>query len=290
MTHHQLRMHQFVLMSLFASDVLAGVALRVERPARREEAVRIERINSGSGVSLIVENHAMFDVTVALAVRVSNARVVRIRPETDTYPSGSRSQAVRILPNEPGRPFTWRLRLHWVKGNIRAKHDENAIYLLPFEAGRSFPVSQGHNGKLTHFDQDRYAVDFAMLEGTVVCAARSGVVVDVEQSFQRGGPSKKYKDQVNFVSIVHEDGTIGEYLHLWHNGVLVEIGQQVEAGHPIALSGNTGYSTLPHLHFGVYSPINARKLQSHRVTFATRQGLVTEPIQGRLYTAISPAK
>ncbi|MGB8169537.1 MAG: M23 family metallopeptidase [Chthoniobacteraceae bacterium] len=44
---------------------------------------------------------------------------------------------------------------------------------------------------------------------------------------------------------------MGEYLHLQKNGVLVKVGDEVQAGDLVARSGNTGCSTGPHLHFHV---------------------------------------
>ncbi len=268
---------------------LAGLSMAGEQSLRRE-SVSVRRIPSGNGIRLIVENHALCDVTVTLKVDASNIRVEHIRPETETYPAGSETEAMRIFPEDPSRKCTWRFHYSWVKGDVHATHDDNVLYSLPFEEGRSFRVTQGYNGVLTHFEQDQYAVDFAMREGTVVCAARAGVVVDLQESFRKGGPSKKYKDRVNFVSVAHVDGTVAEYCHLQKNGVLVDVGQQVEAGQRIALSGNTGYSTLPHLHFGVYSPVDGKQLQSHPIRFTTRQGIISEPAEGSRYTAISEAK
>ncbi len=274
---------------LCAGVALAGIVFGTERPLRRE-AVSVRRTPSGNGIRLIVENHAPCDVTVTLKIDASNVRVEHVRPETETYPAGSETEAMRIFPEDPTRRCSWRFHYNWVKGDVHARHDDTVLYLLPFEPGRSFRVTQGYNGTLTHFDQDQYAVDFAMREGTPVCAARAGVVVDLEESFGEGGRSKKHKDRVNFVSIAHADGTVAEYCHLQQHGALVEIGQQVEAGQRIALSGNTGYSTLPHLHFGVYSPVDGKRRQSHPVKFATRQGVIGEPAEGSRYTALAEAK
>ena len=55
----------------------------------------------------------------------------------------------------------------------------------------------------------------------------------------------------NFVRILHDDGTMGVYLHLMRNSVAVSEGQRVALGDKLALSGNTGNSTGPHLHFVV---------------------------------------
>jgi murein DD-endopeptidase MepM/ murein hydrolase activator NlpD len=110
-------------------------------------------------------------------------------------------------------------------------------------------------------------------------------VVDLKASSNSGGPGKEFTDESNYVSIAHADGTIGEYHHLLFDGVLVEIGDRVAVGQPIALSGNTGYSTFPHLHFGVYSAADAQQRQSHPIIFITAQGTTAEPQAGRVYIA-----
>ncbi|MGH8335412.1 MAG: M23 family metallopeptidase, partial [Gammaproteobacteria bacterium] len=55
----------------------------------------------------------------------------------------------------------------------------------------------------------------------------------------------------NFVRVLHDDGTMGVYLHLKQGSVSVREGQRVAVGSPLALSGNTGNSSGPHLHFVV---------------------------------------
>ena len=55
----------------------------------------------------------------------------------------------------------------------------------------------------------------------------------------------------NFVRIVHDDGTMALYAHLKSEGVLVRVGQRVRKAEAIGLSGNTGFTTGPHLHFAV---------------------------------------
>jgi len=270
---------------------LVTVATGGESSDGQEEVVRIRRVKSRGCVSLFVENRAACDVTVTLKVLTNNGRVSRIKPETATYPAHSETEAARISAGDPGKRWKWRCRFNWVAGRMRGPSrngtpsDENILYRLPFEGGRSYRVAQGYNGTRTHEGRDQYAVDFAMRKGTPVCAARAGVVVDLKESSKTGGSDEKFRQNSNYVCIAHADGTIAEYHHLHYDGVLVEMGQRVEAGQRIAISGNTGYSTGPHLHFGVYSAVNGRQRQSHPITFATRQGRVSNPIEGKTYTA-----
>jgi len=281
----QFRSFVVLLASLLA--VAAGIA-----PAKDSgDLVRIRQAKSGSGVRLFVENHALCAVTVTLKVLARNGRVSRIQPETATYPARSETEAARVSAEDPSKRCKWRCRFDWVAGRMRgpsrndAPPGENVLYRLPFEEGRSYCVVQGYHGKLTHEGRDEYAVDFAMRKGTPVCAARAGVVVDLKESSKIGGSDEKFRHESNYVCIAHADGTVAEYHHLHHEGVLVEIAQRVEAGQRIAISGNTGYSTGPHLHFGVYRPINGRLRRSHPATFITREGTINEPIEGRAYTA-----
>jgi len=245
----------------------------------------VRRVPGPGYVSIVVENRRAYEVTMALTVGGQNAHITHLVPEIGTYVGYSRTEALRVSSADPARPCKWRYRLQWTKGRIDAQHDDKTLYCLPFERGRSYRVSQGYNGRLSHHGVNQYAVDFSMPEGTTVCAAREGIVVDLKESSETGGPHKKHANEANYVSIAHADGTIGEYHHLKTDGVLVEIGARVVAGQVIALSGNTGYSTFPHLHFGVYSALDAEHMRSHPITFTTAQGRISEPRVGRAYTA-----
>ena len=51
--------------------------------------------------------------------------------------------------------------------------------------------------------------------------------------------------------VQHADGTVARYMHLKLGGVLVALDEAVKQGQRIALSGNTGQTGGPHLHFDV---------------------------------------
>jgi murein DD-endopeptidase MepM/ murein hydrolase activator NlpD len=120
-------------------------------------------------------------------------------------------------------------------------------YPLPWRGG-PFRLTQGPNGTFSHSDlKSRYAMDIAMPEGTPIIAARGGVVIEIENEQAGRGTHPSG----NFVRVQHDDGTQGVYLHLKQGSVSVGPGQRVVVGSPLGLSGNTGNSNGPHLHFVV---------------------------------------
>ena len=90
--------------------------------------------------------------------------------------------------------------------------------------------------------------------GTPIVAIRSGVVIRVVENFidlEPGINDSALVDKANLIVIEHEDGTKADYLHLTLNGALKDVGDNVVQGEIIALSGNTGWTSGPHLHFQV---------------------------------------
>ncbi len=91
--------------------------------------------------------------------------------------------------------------------------------------------------------------DFAVPSGTQVVAAHGGTVVKTGGNGAGDGPAYG-----NAVVIKHGNGTYSQYAHL--SRVEVKPGQVVKTGQPIALSGNTGNSSGPHLHFEIRTTAN----------------------------------
>jgi murein DD-endopeptidase MepM/ murein hydrolase activator NlpD len=91
--------------------------------------------------------------------------------------------------------------------------------------------------------------DFAVPTGTVVVAAHGGTVVKAGGNGAGDGPAYG-----NAVVIKHGNGTYSQYAHL--SRVEVKVGQIVATGQRIALSGNTGNSSGPHLHFEIRTTPN----------------------------------
>jgi murein DD-endopeptidase MepM/ murein hydrolase activator NlpD len=121
-------------------------------------------------------------------------------------------------------------------------------YVLPFPAGASYKLLQGYAGPYGHKDHAEFGYDFQMPIGSAVVAARSGEVVKVVEN---NSDSTRRPGEENVVVIKHSDGTFSRYYHLTKVGVLVSVGDKVVQGVKIALSGDSGASAGPHLHFDV---------------------------------------
>jgi murein DD-endopeptidase MepM/ murein hydrolase activator NlpD len=91
--------------------------------------------------------------------------------------------------------------------------------------------------------------DFAVSSGTKVMAAHGGTVVKAGGNGAGDGPAYG-----NAIVIKHANGVYSQYAHL--SRIDVKIGQVVKTGQKIALSGNTGNSSGPHLHFEIRTTAN----------------------------------
>ncbi len=174
-------------------------------------------------------------------------------------------------------------RFNYIPGNVNANHDDSFEYWLPYEAGTTFKVHQGYHGNYSH--KDVYALDFNMPNGTNVHAARGGMVTDIKEDSNVGCADPRCKGKSNYVVINHDDGTFSNYVHLQKNGVLVQVGDYVEIGQLIGKSGNTGWSSGPHLHFEVYSR-GIKKNRSIPTVFKVKGGKAVRLQEDQSYQAV----
>lgn len=142
-----------------------------------------------------------------------------------------------------------KLKLGNPKLTIRTKN----IITLPFPKDRSYNLLQGNNSYPTHnHSVSRYAFDFTMNTGDTITSSQEGCVIGVIDGYTGWGNSDSWKPYSNQVIIYDTSSYLFTmYGHLKQYSSMVEVGDYVTMGQPIALSGQTGFASEEHLHFNV---------------------------------------
>jgi murein DD-endopeptidase MepM/ murein hydrolase activator NlpD len=242
--------------------------------------IAVQPRSSAGGVALVAVNECR--CTVEFGVKATGAGG---REQAARAVVSPRSEQVLLEVAAPPGTGAIRFDYGYVIGDPAAVHQPPGPYRAPFAAARSFPVTQAPPDAVTHRDAgSRDAIDIGMPVGTAVHAAREGLVINVAHKFFRGGTTQEVRDEANFVQVLHDDGTTAVYAHLQMDTVRVRPGQRVSRGEYIANSGNTGYSSGPHLHFVVLRNAGL-KSESVPVTFAGPGGAGVTPRSGQPLTA-----
>lgn len=259
-------------------------AARAAEPVHVDAGVAAPRIvveprSTPDGISIVAVNECRCSVEFGLRVgKLGDPQTVRA-----TVGPRSEQLLLQLPPPEDKSPIPF--DFGYVIGEPGAEHAPKRPYRAPFANARSFIVSQAPPDRFTHRDPaSRYAIDIEMPEGSAVHAAREGLVINVAHKFYRGGLTPTSQDEANFVQILHDDGTNAIYAHLQMDSIRVQPGQRVARGEYIANSGNTGFTSGPHLHFAVLR--NAGMLSvSVPVAFAGPGGATVAPRTGSPLTA-----
>ena len=87
-----------------------------------------------------------------------------------------------------------------------------------------------------------------------------------EKKIARAAFDKAYKKEMNEIIIKHPDNTFVSYSHIKYKGSFVKLGNKVKQGQIIGFSGNTGWSSAPHLDFTVFrKKVGKWKIKSIKV-------------------------
>ncbi|MEQ1619775.1 MAG: M23 family metallopeptidase [Methylococcales bacterium] len=272
-----------------------------DRPPATEQTVLIKQLDVSSKQRIwllqsgdkqqpqfYIRNDYAGPVEVEISFSVNeNVRSSVQLPKRFIIESGQSDTLLQVNSLDVTKPWRFELSYKFVIGRPLTEYDSTKNYLPPIAPGASFKISQAFGGTFSHTeDHNKFAVDISMPEGTPIHAARAGVVMAVDNDFYKNGLDKKFLGEANSIKVLHDDGSMAEYAHLELEKAQVFSGTKVKAGQLIAYSGNTGFSSGPHLHFSIL--VNkGMKLASVPFMFVNDVGQTEEPSFGSVVKGFS---
>lgn len=241
-----------------SGDTLSGIAIKVNIPMDQIVAMNdaLETVNTTIrvGQELIItipEPELSVDRQVTMYYDEIYDAPIQYVDRDDWYttqtrtiqePSAGFRRVVAVVSYHNGQETGREILKEVVESEAVAKIVERGTivppsYIRPVSGGKKTSSFGRRNAPKKGASSNHKGVDWAVPTGTAVVASCGGTVV-------KAGWSSGYG---YCVYINHPDGRQTRYAHL--SKVLVSVGQTVSQGQRIALSGNTGVSTGPHLHF-----------------------------------------
>jgi len=226
---------------------------QVERRFVQPE-IGIYQRSTTDGIALVAHNTYFGPVQLAFRINaIENVAADTPRRGVEVLPPRSETELLVVGKAVDQVTLRFDTEFEFLPGEPGALHRPTQPYRLPYALASAIRVSQTFPDMTTHTDPaSQHAVDFVMDVGTDVFAAREGVVIEVASDFFESGTNLAVDGpRANVVRVLHDDGTMALYVHLNWNTIRVVPGQRVRRGEYLADSGNTGFSTGPHLHFVV---------------------------------------
>jgi murein DD-endopeptidase MepM/ murein hydrolase activator NlpD len=125
------------------------------------------------------------------------------------------------------------------KRSTVTRERSSAGYSGQASSGWAEPISYRYISR--RLQRGHYGIDMVVNVGTSVYASKSGKVIEITRNYGSGFG--------NSILIDHGNGETSRYAHL--SAFNIGVGDNVDQGQLIGQSGNTGWSTGPHLHFEV---------------------------------------
>lgn len=261
---------------------LAAFSAPAASPAKAK-SMNVVTSREGEVTRFAIENLEETEITVTFELELKNLKGTTNFPYTTVFPPKKTTEAFKLFPADTNSGWNYSYTCRYTIGSTTVRHDNSCVYALPYAPGASYKVTQGYNGSYSHTGPEQYAIDWKMPVGTPVHAARDGVVVKIKDDSDKGGPDRKFENAANYILVRHADGSIANYAHLQKGGAKVVLGQKVKAGDWIALSGNSGFSTGPHLHFAVFKTKSGSERESIPVKFRTLNAAAAVLTEGHSY-------
>ncbi len=203
----------------------------------------VVEIVTGPQKKAVVKNSSCFPVTVSV-----NARDFMVEAKSEIELNSS----------------SWGAWI-WIPGKIGRMNELTFLSPLREKSQADF----GPGSVETHTKEYEFSYDFSVPEGTPVYAIEDGTVIRVIQKYTQSHQDKTRIHEVNKVEILQPDGSVAAYAHLKPQSVPLKICDRITKGQLIGLSGNTGFSSGPHLHVDVTRPIGIGKFKTIPIRFTT---------------------
>ena len=191
-----------------------------------------------------------------------------------------------------GSPTNFNYTYSYRQGRVVRKYNEDFTYLLPLQSGKptkTYPLDYIGDKYGSMEEKDKpinfYSISFTTESNDTICAARGGIVCKIESDIPESGENYRFRAKVNLIEIFHKDGTLATYRVFKPDGILVKLGQKVDAGEPIGLAGGANYEIGSHIRFAVFYAHKDGRYAYIKPKFCTKENGNDSLKLGEIYTA-----
>ena len=238
------------------------------RPAARPTRVRKGTISGPFVIS--ARNAGLTNTQIHRVARLFQGRIDfrRDLKKGDTFkvlfdkPHSKDAQVVAVVFNVNGRRLTAYRNLDGKFYDEKASSFSSGTFMrfpIPSQRKVSSSFSPSRRNPVTGRVQPHNGTDFSVPVGTPILATGDGIIVK----------AASHRDAGRYVIIRHDGKYSTTYMHM--SKLLVKPGQKIKQGQKIGLSGNTGRSTGPHLHYEFR--IGNRPVDAMRVDLPMNEGM-----------------
>jgi hypothetical protein len=191
---------------------------------------------------------------------------------------------VKVLKPHPNPAYFDDANVYRFPLERRVRRNSAGEDIVDPAARQGFLCSQGNNGCLSHFyPGTMHAIDLECPVGSRVVAVGRGVVTDIRQTSRAGGCHAANLFAWNSITLKLTNGVYVDYVHIATESAVVEVGQEVEAGELLCLSGDVGFCPRPHLHLQMHSSKHVNAPTTRFVFRGVSSDVVFLPEAGRWY-------